>query len=105
MFTKLSLISFIYQLFETFYFLSDVVKKIFQKYSIKKVCIYHGLTGADGTCLKFICLNDVKSEIPDKQFRDILFEIIVASKIHKRFDSSHKYWENLMREKKPLKNA
>ena len=105
MFTKLSLISFIYQLFETFYFPSDVVKKIFQKYSIEKVCIYRRLTDADGTCLKFICLNDVESEIPDKQFRDILFEIIVASKIYNRFDSSHKYWENLMREKKPLKNA
>ena len=32
----------------------------------------------DSTCLKFIFVNDIESEILDKQFRDILFEIIVV---------------------------
>ena len=30
----------------------------------------------------------------EPKFRDIIFEIIVTTKIYKRFDSSHKFWDN-----------
>ena len=53
-FAKLSLMSFIYELIETFYFPDEVVKKIYEKYLIKKVYIYHVLTDTNSTCLKFI---------------------------------------------------
>ena len=93
MFAKLSSISFIYKLVETFLFSHDIVKKIYQKYLIEKVYIYHVLTDTDSTCLKFVFVSSTDSDIPDKKFRDIIFEIIVASKIYNRFDSSNVYWE------------
>ena len=47
MFVKLSLMSFIYELVETFYFPDETVKKIYEKYLIEKVYIYHVLTDTD----------------------------------------------------------
>ena len=47
MFVKLSLMSFIYELVETFYFPDETVKKIYEKYLIEKVYIYHVLADTD----------------------------------------------------------
>ena len=47
MFVKLSLMSFIYELVETFYFPDETVKKIYEKYLIEKLYIYHVLTDTD----------------------------------------------------------
>ena len=66
MFAKLSLMSFIYELIETFYFPDEIVKKIYEK--IEKVYIYHVLTDTGGTCLKFIFISSTNSDIPDKKF-------------------------------------
>ena len=43
MFAKLTLMSFIYDLVETFFF-NDTVKKIYKTYDIEKNYIYHVLT-------------------------------------------------------------
>ena len=51
------------------------------------------LTDTGSICLKLIFINDVESEVPDKQFRDILFQISITSIIYDKFDSSHEYWE------------
>ena len=50
MFATLSLMSFINKLIETFYFPDETVKKIYQKYLIEKVYIYHVLTDTDSSC-------------------------------------------------------
>ena len=44
MFAKLSLMSFINELIETFYFPNETVKKTYGNYLIEKVYIYHVLT-------------------------------------------------------------
>ena len=105
MFAKLSSISFIYKLVETFLFSHDIVKKIYQKYLIEKVYIYHVLTDTDSTRLKFVFVSSTDSDIPDKKFRDIIFEIIVASKIYNRFDSSNVYWEKFGARKENLRRC
>ena len=91
MFAKLFLKSFIYALVETFYFPSQLVLDIYKKYKIEKVEINHVLTDTDSTALQFIIISDPNSDIPEPKFRDIIFEIVVATKIHKRFDSSHEF--------------
>ena len=48
-------------------------------------------SNTDSTCLKFVFLSDPESNI-DKKIRDIIVEVIVASKSYKRFDSSNPYW-------------
>ena len=93
MFAKLSLKSFTYEITETFGFSKENVKKIFDKYRIEKVEIFHVLTDTDRTVLKFIFISDPNSEIPEDKFRDIIFEVITESEIYKRFDSSHEFWD------------
>ena len=102
MFAKLSLMSFIYELVETVYFPDEIVKKIYEKYLIEKVYIYHVLTDTDSSCLKFIFVSSTDSDISDKKFRDIIFEVIVASKIYNMLDSSNIYWEKFMARKEKL---
>ena len=93
MFTKLSLKSFIYSLVETFYFPSQLALDIYKKYKTERVEINHVLTDTDSTALQFIIISDPNSDLPEPKFRDIIFEIVVATKIHKRFDSSHEFWD------------
>lgn len=87
MFAKLSLMIFIYDLVETFYLSHENVRKIYQKYLIKKVYVYHVLTETDSTCVKFLFVSSTDSDIPDKKLRGIIFEVIVARKIYEIFDS------------------
>ena len=93
MFTKLSLMSFIYEMLETFCFPDKKVLEIFKKHMIEKVYIYHVLTDTDSTCLKFLFVSDPSSNIPNSKYRDIIFEVIIAPEVYNRFDSSDKYWE------------
>ena len=93
MFAKLSLMSFIYELTDTFYFPSEIVKKIYHKYLIEKVHIYHVLTNNNSTCLKLTLVSSTDSDIPDRRFREIISEVIVTSEIYNRFHSSNIYWE------------
>ena len=94
MFAKRSLKSFIYALVETFYFPSQLVLDIYKKYKIEKIEMYHVLTDTDSTALQFIIISDPESDVPEPKFRDIIFEIIVATKLYKRFNSSHEFWDN-----------
>ena len=91
MFARLSLKSFIYDLAETFCFLSQLVTHIYKKYQIEKVEIYHVLTDTEITALKFIIISDPNIDVPECKFRGIIFEVIVATTIYKRFDTSHKF--------------
>ena len=99
MFAKLSLMSFIYKMLETFCFPDEKVRKIFDKYLIEKVYIYHVLTDTDSTCLQFLFISDPISDICEKKYRDIIFKA-VAEKF--TIDLIHRtnIGKNLVREKK-----
>ena len=90
MFAKLSLKSFIYDIAETFCFPDETVAEICQKYLIEKVFVYHVLTNTDSIATQLFIISDPNSE--DK-YRGVIFKIITATKIYKRFDSSHKFWD------------
>ena len=94
MFAKPSLKSFIYALAETFYFPSQLVLDIYKKYRVETVEINYVLTDTDSTALQFIIISDLNSDLPKPTFREIIFEIVVATKIYKQFDSSHEFWDN-----------
>ena len=103
MFAKLLLKSFIYSLAETFCFPSPIVKSIYQKYQIEKILIYDVLTYTNSTVLQFIIISDPNSDMPETKIRDIFFEVIIATKIYKRFDTSHPFWENFHARKESRK--
>ena len=122
--------SFIYEITETFCFLKENIKELFKKYGIERVGILHLLTDTDSKSLKFMFVSDPNSKTPDDKFRDIIklaasllyyglirallslvFEVVMASEICKRFDSSHSFWdifgarnENKKRSLDPMKS-
>ena len=105
MFAKMSLMSFIYDMLETFCFSDEKVQKILQKYMIEKVDIYHVLTDTDSTCFKFLFVSKPDSAICENKYRDIIFEIIITSEVYNRFDTSHKLWEKFDARKENLKKC
>ena len=93
MFAKLSLESFTYDLKETFCFPQKEIVELYKKYLIEQVEILHLLTDTDSTAIQFIFISDPNSDLPEEKFRDIIFEVVVKSKIYKRSDSSHEFWD------------
>ena len=89
MFAKLSLMSFIYEIIETFCFPDKKVREIYDRYLMEEVYIYHVLTNTDTTKLQFLFISNPESNIWEKKYREIIFEVIIASEIYNRFDSSH----------------
>ena len=88
MFAKRSIKSFIYNITETFYFPTKEIEDLYDKYFIEKAEIFHILTITDSTTLQFIFISNPNSYLPEERFRDVIFEVIIMSKIYKRFDSS-----------------
>ena len=90
---KLSLMSFIYEMLETLCFPNKKVQEIFRKYGTEKIYIYPMLTDAGSTSLKFLFVSDTDRDVPESKHKDIIFEVITASEVYNRFESSHEYWE------------
>ena len=88
MFAKLSIKSFICNITETFCFPTKEIENLYDKYFIEKAEILHILTNTDSTALQFIFISNPNSYLPEEIFRDVIFEVIIMSKIYKRFDSS-----------------
>ena len=95
MFAKLSLMSFIYEMIETFCFPDKKVQQIYDKYLIEKVHTYHVLTDTDSTCLQFLFISSFESNIYEKKYRNIIFEVMTASKLHKYWEKFDARQENL----------
>ena len=95
MFAKLSLKSFIHSLTELLSFPeeNDFVQKIYRKYKIEKVYVYHIFTDTDSTSLQFIVVSSINSYFSEDQVRDILFEIFSKTEIRPRFNKSDKFWQ------------
>lgn len=90
---KLSLMSFIYEMLETLCFPNKKVQEIYRKYGTEKIYIYPVLTDAGSTSLKFLFVSDTDRDVPESKHKDIIFEVITASEVYNRFESSHEYWE------------
>ena len=93
MFAKLSLMSFIYELPELFMFPSSKTKAIYDMYSIDFVYVYQLLTDTENTSLQFVSFSKDESKVPKKMVRDIIFLVIINSKVLERFDVSHEFWK------------
>ena len=87
MFAKGYLESFIYDLVEIFCFLQKKIVDLNK--NIRDGWIFHILTNTEGPALKFIFISDLNSDLPEDKFRDVILEVIVTSKIYKRFDTPH----------------
>ena len=88
MFSKVSIKSFAYDLIDVFMFPNQDVQKIYQKYKINKCYLYQNLTDTDSTSLFFIFICDLNCCIKENDSRNIIFEVMISSKIFDRLELS-----------------
>ena len=88
---KISLDSFAYDFTKTFFFSNKKTREIYNKYMIELVFPYSILTDSESTCVFFIFICKLESDLPDSKFRDVFFffEVIVQNEIFYRFDTFH----------------
>ena len=88
MFSEVSINSFLYDLIDLFMLPNQDVQKIYQKYKINKCYLYQNLTGTDSTSLFFIFICDLNCCMIESDSRNIIFEIMITSKVFDRLDLS-----------------
>ena len=86
MFIKISLISFINDLVETFLFSNKKTKEIYEKYQIDYIYHFHNPTDTGSTSIFSLFVCSAQSNIPDEKYRDCLFEVFAGNDILYRFD-------------------
>ena len=92
MFSKLSIKSFVYDFIDVFMFPNQTTEKIYQEYGIEKCFVEQNLTDKDSTSIFFIC--KLSSSIPEDEAWQIIFKVMLNSKIFERLDRSHEYFDN-----------
>ena len=103
MFSKVSIKSFVDDLIDFLMFLNQDVQKIYQKYKINKCYLYQNLTDTDNTSLFFIFICDLNCCIKESDSRNIIFEVIITSKVFDRLDLSADFWKQFDVQNKKLK--
>ena len=85
-----------------FVFPDEVIQKVYKEYKIQKCFLYQNLTDTDSTSLFFAFICDIDCII-NKKRRNILFEVMVQSKILKILDLWDDFWQKFNAPNKQLK--
>ena len=103
MFSKLSINSFVYDLIDVFMFPNEDTKQIQKKYKINRCYLYQNVTNTDSASVFFIFICDLNSSIREDEARDIIFDVMIQSKIFDRLDLSAELWKKFNSRNKNLK--
>ena len=103
MFSKLPIKSFVYDLIDGFMFPNQEIKKIYEQYQISKCYLYQNLTDADSTSVFFVFICDLTSCISEDKARDIIFEVMIQSKMFDKLDLLAELWDKFNSRNKDLK--
>ena len=79
------------------------IQKIYEKYKINRCYIYQHLTNTDSTSIFFVFTCDLNSSINENKSRDIIFEVLIKSRIFDRLDLSADFWRQFNVQNKKLK--
>ena len=93
MFAKNSLQSFVYDVIGVFCFPANEVKEFYQQSRIIKCFIYLILTDTDSCFLQFLFVWNSRSNISEKESRNLIFKILLQSKLKERLDTSDKFYD------------
>ena len=93
MFSKVSIKSFVYDLIDIFMFPTDEIKKIYQKYKVNQCYLDQNLTDTDSTSIFFVFICDLKCNVREDEARNIIFEVMLKSKVFDRLDLSAEYYD------------
>ena len=96
MFSKVSIKSFVYDLIDTFIFPNAKIQEIYKKYKVNHCYLDQNLTDTDSTSMflygflyVFICA--LSSSIREDKSRNIIFVVMLKSKIFDRLDLSAEF--------------
>ena len=93
MFKKVSIKSFVYDLIDIFMFPNQEIKEIYKKYQVEKCYIYQNVTDKDCTSILFVFICDLRCSVSEKDPSNIIFEVMLKSKIFDRLDLSADFYE------------
>ena len=103
MFSKISLKSFVYDLIDVFMFPNNVTKKIYGQYKVQKCYLYQNLTDTDSTSVFFVFICELGCAVDERKSRQIIFEVMIKSKIFSRLDLSDGFWDQFGVQNEKLK--
>ena len=93
MFSKVSIKSFIYDLIDIFMFLNSEIQKHYTKYKINRSYLDQNLTDKEITSMFLLFISDLDSNVREDNARNIIFEVLIASRIFDRLDLSAEFYE------------
>ena len=93
MFSKVSIKSFVYDLIDVFIFPDQEIQEIYQKYQVDKCYLYQNLTDTDSTSMFFVFICNLNCSVSEDKTRNIIFDVMVKSKIFDRLDLSAEFYE------------
>ena len=93
MFRKVSIKSFVYNLIDIFMFPTPKILKIYHKYDVDYCYLYQNLTDTDSTSMFFVFLCNLNSCLSENKARNIIFEVMLESKVFDRLDLSAQFYE------------
>ena len=93
MFSKVSVKSFVYDLIDVFMFPNPEIQKIYDKYKINQCYLDQNLADTDSTSMFFVFVCDLQCNIREDIARNVIFEVMLNSKIFDRLDLSAAYFE------------
>ena len=103
MFRKVSIKSFVYDLIDVFMFPNEEIQEIYAEFNIERCYIYKNLTDTDSTSISFVFICDLKCSIDERKTRDIIFKVMIKSKIFERLNLSDDFWDQFGVQSKILK--
>ena len=74
-------------------FPNSEIQNIYTKYKINRCYLDQNLTDADSTSMFFIFICDLDSNVREDKARNIIFKVMIASRIFDRLDLSAEFYE------------
>ena len=93
MFSKVSIKSFVYDLIDIFMFPTTKILKFYHKYDVDYCYLYQNLRDTDSTSMFFVFLCNLNSCLSEDKARNIIFEVMLESKVFDRLDLSVQFYE------------
>ena len=103
MFAKSSILSFNYDLIDIFMFPNEEIQKIYEENDIIRCFLYQNLTDTDSTSLTFLFVCKYSCNLLENKARNLIFEIMLKSKVKDRLDLSDDFWNKFNSQNKSLK--
>ena len=95
MFSKVSIKSFGLWFDWCFYVSQSEIQELYRQYQVNKCYLYQNLTDTDSTSMFFVFICDLNSCVSEDKARNIIFDVMLKSKVFDRLDLSAEFYEQV----------